>query len=97
MKYFVVSKIWEGEREKGIALTELKSKSKAMNKLGNVWLGASKNEKSEEKGSKHVSGYDFAIFVVEDDSITAKDLLRNEELVKCLKNLAKWVENEPQD
>jgi len=41
MKYFVVSKVWEGagEREKGIALTELKSKSKAVNKLGQrlVW------------------------------------------------------------
>jgi len=91
MKYFIVSKVWEGEREKGIALMELKSKSKAMNKLGSVWLGVSKNE------NKHVSGYDFAIFVVEDDSIRAEDLLRNKELVKCLKNLAKWVENEPQD
>ena len=90
MKYFVVSKVWEGagEREKGIALTELKSKSKAMNKLGNVWFGVSKN------GSKHISGCDFAILAIVDDSITAEDLLKNAKLVACLKGLAECIEDD---
>jgi len=49
----------------------------SMNKLGDTWLGF---------GKELVSAYDFAVFVVNDDSVTAEDLLKNDKLVECIGN-----------
>jgi len=81
-KYFVVSIVGE----KGIALTEVDSKKRAVNKLGETWLGFAKED------GKNIVGYDFAVFVG-DGGVTVEDLLKNDKLVNCLKELATCIKN----
>ena len=76
-KYFVVSII----EKTGISLTELKSRKKAMDKLGNFWLGIDDNNKS-------VVGYDFAVFV---SYAKIENLIKCDKLTKCLKELAMCI------
>jgi len=83
-KYILVSWVSDGTKE-CIGLTDLKSRKKVVEKLGNTWLGRAKGEKT------WIGGYDFCVFVVDDD-IELEKLFDNEKIMDSLETLAEELD-----
>ena len=83
-KYILVSWVNDGTEE-GISLTDLKSRKKVVERLGSTWLGLVKGERT------WIGGYDFCVFVVNDD-IELEKLFDNEKIMNSLETLAEELD-----